>query len=142
MLIATNPKFYWLRWIAVLPAAVVAYFVVYYLFWFFAYVASFFSDQTWWDWIFKTTLGTGVGGAAFVFIGAAVAPLHQKYVAFALMIIVILICGFTTFALIFAPNTHWESWLQVIAQLVGAIIAYFQIIQAESEIASRGETSF
>jgi uncharacterized membrane protein HdeD (DUF308 family) len=54
------------------------------------------------------------------------APLHTKIVSLILLLLLIFISGGAVILLYTGSNTHWQSWGQLIAQIIGGIIGFFE----------------
>ncbi|RYE57173.1 MAG: hypothetical protein EOP48_06400 [Sphingobacteriales bacterium] len=124
-----NPKLYWLRWVGILPCAVVCYLI------------AFFSVKLY-DFIFLRAeagdinllhlivpgLASGIAGYFFVYIGTAIAPNYRKIVALILMIIAVLVSGMGAFILIIY-RFDWQVLLETLGQVVGAAIAFYVLLE-------------
>ena len=75
------------------------------------------------------TAGQAAMGAAFVFVGAYIAPYHRKFVAYCLAGIGFVISGFMLFPAIMVKN-YWAIWGSLCVVLgVGAVT--YSIYQGE-----------
>jgi hypothetical protein len=115
-----NPKYNWLRWIAVLPAAflasVISYLLVY-------YVQRFFSDAnsgyvTYW----VPCESAAFSGGAMVYYGAWVAPTYKKTTALILLILSSVVMGAGIF--ITVVQKEYLMMAKDICSLIGSGIGY------------------
>jgi hypothetical protein len=124
-----SPWAYWLRWLAVLPAAFLAYFVSQLLYILGQSIFREYSD--WWIQL----VNSAIGPASFVYFGALVAPSHRVHTSIALAIITcsihISILTLSSFA---SKDFGWNFvWLLtcLVAGIVAAIGVCFHFFEEE-----------
>ena len=124
---------YTLRWIGILPIGVACYFLAHFLV---KLVGSFSARSEEGDFnllhLFLPGIAVGIAAYAFVYIGTAISPSHKKIVGMILLIFVILFSGMVLFVLI-ARGFEWDYFLEGLGQIIGGVIAFFQIDQEEKE---------
>ena len=103
----------WLRWLAFIPAAIIAPLI-------FLLVQAFFT--TWFldlgpNAFYLNFLRGVVWGAGFVYVGSIVAPAKQKAIALSLLIVIAMLCGLALFVQInhFVLNEFLEDAITLIA---------------------------
>lgn len=77
-----SPWVYWLRWVALLPAAFAAYFVAQLIY---ALIQTVFTNES--DWWIQLA-NSAIGPAAFVYYGTLTAPSHRVQTAIGLSIVI------------------------------------------------------
>lgn len=123
-----NPKLNWLRWIAVLPAALLAS-VIAYLFVF--YTQRFFMDANSGYAIYVLPCESAAfSGGALVYYGAWVAPTYKKTTALVLLILSAVIMGAGIFMTII--QREYLMMAKDISCLLGAIIGYAIIVNDDN----------
>ena len=125
------------RWIAVVPCAFVALllapFIVGVLFWISTLVSPVVLDpEAFLDRLFFELARNGAGGAAFVFIGARIAPNRRLHAAYALAVLSVLISGFTLY-LAAEMGDLWAMW-QIAWTGIGSLAVVFWIRKGEIEL--------
>jgi len=116
-----------LRWIAVVPGAIAAYLIGYnlskwtYRFSMYAFVSS-TGDGGWFNKYGIEVLSTGIGAFCFVHFGSKIAPRFTKETCFWLMIIELVMGGGILFFNMM--KSEWYLSVQVVALIIGAIVAY------------------
>ena len=71
-------------------------------------------------------------GAAFVYVGAKIAPLHKKIVAYVLAGIGLICAGFMLFPAIMIAN-YWAIWGSV-ALILGAGVTAYSVRMGETDL--------
>lgn len=117
---------YYSRWFAIIPIAIVCYYLSYVAMKLITSIQKFFyNDDVGNSWILKYTapiFTSGIAGYAFVSIGKKVAPKHKETVGLVLLIITCIVSGIGLFAAILLH--HYMSILEIVGQTIGAIIGY------------------
>lgn len=109
-----------LRWIGILPCAVAAYLIVYYIVY---YVQRFYSDANSWNMVYVTPIIASMGGGlAFMVYGVKVTPFHRNAVALILFVLILLIDGAAMFLSL--HNKEYLEIISVVASVIGSIIGY------------------
>ena len=118
-----------LRWIAVLPAAVVAAALGYILAMLFNMLMEFVysligTGNSWWLQILRSVISDTIFGAAFVWGGVFAAPAYKKITAVALLVMLGIIIG-----IMIALSLVTGSWIEIsiaaiLALAGGGIICY------------------
>lgn len=126
---------YWLRWIAVLPAAVIGYFLGYAVMKLTSLLRIWFEADR--EGNFFETYGVpviagGVAGYALVMAGTLISPAHNKIVALILLLISTCAVGIGIF-LLSARLFSWPHLLEIIGQITGSVIAYFIYLKQSEE---------
>lgn len=122
-----------LRWVGVLPFAVASYLIGY------AFYKLIFALQIWLDFggnadsflnkYFFAAFAAGIGGFLFVTFPSMLAPTGKKYVSLILLILLAMFMGIAVFAGIL--QEHALGILEGVASVVGAVIAYIQILEPD-----------
>ncbi len=124
-----NPKFNWLRWIAVLPLAIVCYFVGYALTNIVGHISAYFGgDSDDYYWVTHITLpmiASGMSGYCFIKAGTFMAPYYKKVTGIILLICFSPLLFLSIFLL--SRQFKWQSLLEFIGTTIGLIIAYREI---------------
>lgn len=116
-----------LRWVSVLPAAVIAYLLSYWLLLILNWLSvrlyfSSDSDGGWMSLYVWPVIAYGVAGYYFVSFGSYAAPSNKNTVKLILMILATLISGASLVWLI--RMQQYGEIVGAIAQIVGAVIAF------------------
>lgn len=110
-----------IRWIGILPVAILAY-VLSYLFFQFAY--SLFADN---DSLFEKYLiaiiSSATSGFIYILAGSFVAPSNKITVSLTLLILVLLLAGVEIFIDIF--NKRYFELFELVVSLIGSTAGYF-----------------
>jgi hypothetical protein len=122
-----NPKWYWLRWIGILPLACLAYILGYLLLILMNWLSiKFYSDSNgdggWISLYVWPVTAIGAASYYFVFLGTHIAPNNKKTVALILLIILCMVSGAAVMGIFITRN--WSIVFAAIAQIVGGAIAY------------------
>tara|TARA_R110001583_G_scaffold194839_1_gene367277 strand:- start:4466 stop:4837 length:372 start_codon:yes stop_codon:yes gene_type:complete len=117
-----------IRWIAVLPASILALFLVSI---FLKFSMSFSGLET--DSIISQCFIGFTCGVAFIYAGVYVAPSHKVKVAFSLMIIGILLSLVSLYAVNFVYFTYRDNFREVFA-IIGAITTYIGVKGAKGNL--------
>lgn len=120
-------KWFWLRWIGVLPVAVVCYLLI----------IGLLNIQASFSWlggknILFSGIASGLAAFFFVFLGAYVAPTHHKKVALILLVTIGCFICVSIYQLLENSFT-WELCIEIIGQIIGAISAFFEVRKLENE---------
>ena len=98
-----------MRWIAFLPAAIIAAFIGHFLMRLFSLLGSSrYGDDSWWSYIWSEFLANGAFGAAFVYAGCYVAPSQKKGVGIALAAVLLFLSGAAFFV-----NLSMKEWMGI-----------------------------
>jgi hypothetical protein len=62
-------------------------------------------------------------GAAFVYVGAKIAPSHRKQVSYILFAIMLVVIGMTILSAVLA-QTYWAVWSSIFSALAGLCVAH------------------
>jgi hypothetical protein len=124
-----------LRWIAFLPGA----FLTAWLAWFvvallnrFTMAMSGLDPNSFLSKVFIEFISHAVMGAAFVYVGAKIAPLHNKVVAYALAGIGLIAAGFMIFPAIMVAN-YWAIWGGV-SLIIGCGVTAYSVFTGETDL--------
>lgn len=118
-----NRKWYWVRWILVLPSSIFMVFLVSFLFLYMPY-----SDSKMFD------VGDKIGWSSFIFTingywfivsGSKVAPVHKKKTALILIGLFYFLIGIILLVKIQLRN--WDSLIIAAISIIGVIIGYMGI---------------
>lgn len=123
-----NTKYYWLRWIGVLPASIIAYLIAYNVLRLLSILSSLFegrSQDGWYNLYIVPVVASAVAGYVFVSWGVFMAPIHKKHTGIGLLILMTLLIGGAIF--IELTQTRVRGIVELIASLVGTIVGYFSI---------------
>lgn len=116
-----------LRWIAVLPGAVLASIIAGAIGWVMGYFSSSVVPSRL-DLIWSTILVSGASGWAFVAGGTWVAPVYKSFVPTSLAIIAVAVGISATF---FDPGeVDWVTWARAAISTIASIFAALQIRRA------------
>ena len=125
------------RWIAMVPCAFAALLlvppIVSVLIWISTSVSpAVFDPESFVDRLFFEALSDGAGGAAFVFVGARIAPDRRRQAAYALAALSVLISGITLYL---AANMGdlWAIW-QIAWTGIGSLAVVFSIRKNEIDL--------
>lgn len=127
-----NPKYNWLRWIAVLPAAILSYLIAYNLLRLLNLFNNLFdgrSNEGWYSLYIIPVIAAGAAGYCFVAWGSFVAPSHRKHTGIILLILIALLTGGAL--LVEISKTRAMGIIELVGSIVGAVIAYFSIEEPE-----------
>lgn len=125
-----------LRWIGFLPVAMLAAWLAWYL----VYILGRFSlgfvgigpEDFRWK-LYFITAGHGLMGAAFVYVGAKVAPFYRVVVALILGGIAIILAGFLLFPAVMARD-WWAIWGSLYVAIgAGAMVYLFHAGETDLE---------
>ena len=120
------------RWIAVLPGAVLGFFISYALIKLFNLLSNWFAevspDSPFASFTDNVILA-GFAGFIFVYFGCKIAPNHKKIVAYCLTGLIILFCGMGL-SIAISDGIFWNIVGDIFPG-VGAIIALYQINSGE-----------
>ena len=118
-------SFAWLRWIAVLPAAILGFAVAYLFSILFGYLN--FSDHSFYR-VLMIFLSNGIGGAGWTLAGALTAPSKKRLIS---VILSTIGCCLVVGSLVFAYFTGTPTWqivvgdiLTFIGLIAGAYVVY------------------
>lgn len=118
-----------LRWIGVLPMAIIGNFLV---FWIFYYTQSFYHDEnSKYVIYFVPVLSSFFSGIAIISAGVMTAPAHKKITGLVLLVVVTLLMGFSTFYNLIERN--YLEFIKDISSVIGSTVA-FLIAGREEEI--------
>jgi len=117
-----------IRWIAVLPASILALFLVSI---FLKFSMSFSGLET--DSIISQCFIGVACGVAFIYAGVSVAPSHKVKVAFSLMIIGVLLSLVSLYAVNFVYFTYKDNFREVFA-IIGSITTYVGVKGAKGNL--------
>lgn len=123
-----------LKWIAVLPASIVAM-ILANIIWRFLYSITTFryiDSDSWLNSIFVDITSSLISTVAFVYFGTLIAPNNKKEAALILTILISMISGASLFV-VNVLTAEYFSNIEIIAQIVGAIIGYFEIQRTEKQ---------
>lgn len=119
-----NPSYYWLRWILVLPFAVLALVLGEALINLFNYINVWFFG--WKDnspyVLVANVIAAGCGGFYFIGAGSMAAPMHKRTTGLILLVLLVAAFGFVVFISIQSKN--WKALILAVASIIGAIAAY------------------
>lgn len=123
---------YWLKWFAVLPTSIIAYLLGNLLsigvFW----VANELDALTWVSEHFSKEIAAGIASYFFMSAGIVIAPSHKKITALVLLIVFVLLSGFTMFPNIY--NKQYENIVTGIIEIVVAICVFLATKGTEGEL--------
>jgi hypothetical protein len=109
-----------LRWIGVLPCAIIACVVSYLIV---QYVYSFLQDSDSWAVLYVIPIICScLSGAIFILAGVYIAPSYRSNVAGVLLIIALLLAGATIYVDIL--HRDYFELIKLIASMLGSILAY------------------
>jgi hypothetical protein len=124
-----------LRWIAFLPSA----FLTAWLAWFLVALLnritmgmSGIDLNSFLPKVFIEFISHAVMGAAFVYVGAKVAPLHKKIVAYVLAGIGLISAGFMLFPAIMVAN-YWAIWGGA-SLILGCAVTAYSVFAGETDL--------
>lgn len=124
-----------LRWIAFLPGA----FLTAWLAWFvvallnhITMAMSGLDPNSFLSKVFIESISYAVMGAAFVYVGAKIVPLHNKVVAYALAGMVLIAAGFMLFPAIMVAN-YWAIW-GCISLVIGCGVTAYSVFTGETDL--------
>jgi len=115
----------WVRWILILPASVMTYFLVNLLSNIAGPVLNFFSRDPWSDKFFTHLVSPGLGGYASIAIAIAMAPKWQGQVGLLMTGVWLLVYGAAT--MLAFSNGDWRSAIPGIVSATTSILAYVQL---------------
>lgn len=127
----SNPKWYWVRWVLLLPLAFIAYTLVGLLFNVMFSMSMWFiggSDDSPYIYVGKC-ISSVVACYNFIIWGALCAPSYRKYTALVLMILMVLFTGMVCFAL--AQQKQWGDFTISIVGVIGLVGGY---VKTEEEL--------
>ena len=110
-----------LRWIGVLPIAIVASIRAYFV-WRFIHVLTvsrYMDPESWTNTIFMQLVGGGIMGGIFVFTGVWVAPKNKKIVSYILCGLILIGTGMSLFATLLMRE--YLSLIGIVTTCLGAI---------------------
>lgn len=116
----------WLRWIAVLPSAILGYLLVYGLLKLVVLLSLWLNVNSknapfLWEYTLPA-IASGFGSYFFIYFGAWVAPSFKKTTSLILLIIMSLAMGISVLALIKEFNI--ALLLEIIGNLIGIVVGY------------------
>lgn len=115
-----------LRWIGVLPGAIVGASLMHVIFKIVSWLgSSHMGGDTWLDLIWREILGSGIYGAAFVWCAAWIAPCGKAVVGTVFAGLVLFLSGLLFFVAFGAEQ--WMSVVGVISMNVGSILTAVSI---------------
>ncbi len=121
-----NPKYYWLRWIGVLPSAVIGYLLIYFLLKLIMVISLWLNidrgDAPYLMEYILPGIAAGYGSFCFVTFGAYLAPTNKRTTALVLLIIMSCFVGMSVFIMI--HNFHWQLLVETLGNAIGCFIAY------------------
>ncbi|MBU2496168.1 MAG: hypothetical protein KJ935_06710 [Candidatus Omnitrophica bacterium] len=123
-----------LRWIAFLPSALVTA----WLSWFVVALLNRITMAMWLDpnsflsKVFIEFISHAVMGAAFVYVGAKIAPVHNKIIAYALAGIGLIAAGFMLSFAIMVAN-YWAIWGDV-SLILGCGVTAYSVVTGETDL--------
>ena len=122
------------RWIAMVPCALAASMVVSpivaVLFWLTTLAApAAFDPESFLDRLFFEALSNGAAGAAFVLVGAFVAPDRRRHAAYSLAALSVLLSGFVIY-LAAEMGDLWAVW-EIACTGIGSLAVVFWIRKGE-----------
>ena len=119
-----------LRWIAILPGAIIGAGIVNIISGIVMWLGSSrFGDETWFDLIWRQLITNGAYGAAFVFCAAWIAPKGKIPIAITFSAIVLFISGVACVPTI--AEKDWLSLVGLVAMNVGSIVISVGITRGE-----------
>lgn len=122
----TPLKHAWLRWLGVLPVAIIAYLIAYNLLRLLSLLGNLLegnSPNGWYNLYIVPVIAAGVAGYAYINSGVSIAPLYKKETGLILVVLMALITGAAL--LIELGHTRIMGILELSASLVGTVIGYF-----------------
>jgi hypothetical protein len=124
-----------LRWIAFLPGA----FLTAWLAWFVSgllnritMAMSGLDPNSFLSKVCIEFISNAVMGAAFVYVGAKIAPLHNKIIAYSLAGIGLIAAGFMLFPAIMVTN-YWSIWGGV-SLILGCSVTAYSVFTGETDL--------
>jgi hypothetical protein len=126
-----------LRWMGVIPFAVVAYVVARLLYILITWLGNIFGAERLFtpgslgDRIIQNIVIEAIGGVAFVYFGSVLAPKYRGYTAIGLAGLLILISGASLLAIFM--QEQYSSILGVISMNVASIITCIRVFNEEKE---------
>ena len=113
------------RWVLVLPAAIVAYFVGYK---FFMWANNEFVGLSFLMRL-MSIIGCGFSAACFVGLGTITAPTYRKITSIVLATIGSMLSVWATFVMLSSDDTDWWGVFQNVANVVGCIVGAFYVAE-------------
>jgi len=114
-----------IRWITILPLAILGSWLVmmlvYYWGMILGYIGLGFNKESLIGQYYFNSAPHIALGVTYVYIGAVIAPNHQKMIAFLLACIGLVLCGFSLYPYMIR-NSGWEIW-NIICTIIGIILA-------------------
>ena len=113
----------WLRWVLFIPAGILMAFVASFAYGIFIFLGSLFynpAPTTWWSEILRSAIFS----AAFVYVGAFVAPKNQFMISIVMLVILALPMGFGGIGAFFFNEVFWDviiNWSYILASLAAGI---------------------
>jgi hypothetical protein len=122
-----------LRWIAIIPAALLSYFLGYALYKVIFWISDrLYSHEDGWMALYITpAIAAGAAGYFFITSGHWLAPMHKRYAALGLLIIISMIMGIAVFT--GAIYGQVMGIVESVASVVGAVIGYIQCLEDEND---------
>lgn len=122
-----NPKLNWLRWILVIPFALLGYGIILLL----QGLENWFYEPPIWFITYLQSPVFSFGSAfAFVMVGTEMAPMHKKTSGLILLLISIMIFGVLIFL---AIEAHlYKSFIYIIPGILGAFLSY-KMVESQYE---------
>lgn len=122
----TNKTLDTLRWIGFVPLAILAAWLAWFTFTvlgIFSFVRFGVDPETFQAKLSVVTTGHAATGAAFVYVGAKIAPYHRIIVAFVLGGIGIIVAGFLLFPAVMARD-WWAVWGGLFVAIGAGVVVY------------------
>lgn len=129
----SNPKWYWLRWVLVLPVALLANILTGLFFNLLVSLSNWYiggSESSPHIYIGKCVAGA-IGGYWCISYGTLTAPTHRKQTALILMVIFILITGMAILSQIQQKN--WGDLFITIISIGGIVSGYLTVEKEDSK---------
>lgn len=129
----SNPKWYWVRWILVLPTSIfgvlLASFLAFLIPYFIQEQISLLGDD-WSNSLMWKSLVVMADGYWFIALGSKVAPAHKKRTALVLIVLFYLLIGILLFTQIQLRN--WGNLIITVISIIGVFTGYMGIEEKEA----------
>jgi len=123
-----------LKWIAVLPASLLAFVLSNLIYRFLHKITAFeyIDVHSWSNLVFVDIISSAISSAAFVYAGTFIAPTYKKETALILTVLISMMSGASLF-IVNVITAKYFSNIGIISGIVGAIICYFEILRKEKK---------
>ena len=124
-----------IRWLCVLPAAVIGACLGYFAAFIFSWLTSnYLMHRSLLDDIWLYVVSAFFVGFCFVYSGHYVAPMHKKHTSLVLCIILSMVCGFLIISNFFIIGMSWDFFKIIVFNLTSVGSSFYAYSQLKEDV--------